>query len=213
MIYARRYHWSDVHPYDNTVILDAFVAHPEFLAYPHDEKTRRQIGAHLLTDPGNIVYLTYNDLELTGIVIFTRVVPKVDALLHFLFLDKNLLGKRKLLQNLIGLAFTDLGFNRLSMEVPEGVRLERFCRKALSFKLEGESRPRNPDLPGSLTDNWVAKQGSRREQSYFDGKEWKDVLLLRLLASEWVGDKGVECRSHQSQEPLPHPSQGHSPAS
>ena len=205
MIYARRYDWRTANPFENTALLDGFVAHPEFLSYPHSEADARKIGAALLTNPANIVWSTYSDLNLTGCVILTRIEPHVDGLLHFLFLDKDLSGKRRLLRNLIGYCFTDLGLNRLSMEVPEGIRLERFARKVLDFRLEGEIRPRNPELPKSLSDNWVARQGARREQSYFDGQTWHDVVLLRLLACEWVGmGEEVPCRLEpQPQEPLP----------
>lgn len=207
MIYARRYtHWTEVPAEENTALLDGFVAHPEFLSYPHSIEDARVVAAALLTDPSNLIWTTYDNRLLTGCVILTRIVPRIDALLHFLFLDNNLAGKRKLLKNVIGYCFTDLGFNRLSMEVPEGVRLERFARKVLSFRLEGENRPRNQTLPVGLSDNWVARQGSRREQSYFDGADWKDVMLLRVLACEWVGEQGGrECHYQQSSEP-PHPS-------
>jgi hypothetical protein len=200
MIYAKPFIWTESNPYEVTAVLDEFVAHPEFLNYPAPPEQARQIGASLLTDPNNLIWTCYNGKDLTGLVILTRIVPRVDALVHFMFVDKELASKRKLLRNLIGFWFKDLGFNRLSMEVPEGVRLERFARKVLYFKLEGEIRPRNPELPASLSDNWVARQGSRRESSYFDGAVWKDIVLLRLLASEWVGDtREVPCQS----EPLP----------
>ncbi len=208
MIFARRYHWQEVSPLDNTALLDAFVAHPEFLAYPHSPDVARRIGAHLLTAEEHVVWTTYNKATLTGCVILTRVVPKVDALMHFLFLDKDLASKRKLLGGIITTCFRDMGFHRLSMEVPEGVRLERFARKALGFRLEGEIRDRHPELPKSLSDNWVAKQGSRREQSYYNGKVWTDIALVRLLAGEWDGDKGAPCRLDQPQpflDPSPEP--------
>jgi hypothetical protein len=144
----------------------------------------------MLTDPCNVIWASYSGKTLTGIIFLSRVVPHIDALLHFLFLDKNLVSKRKLLQGIIRLCFTEFGFNRLSMEVPEGVRLERFARRTLGFQLEGSDRPRNPEVPKSLTDDWVARQGSRRQASHFDGTVWKDVLLLRLLACEWVGEVG-----------------------
>jgi hypothetical protein len=91
------------------------------------------------------------------------------------------------------------------MEVPEGIRLERFARKVLNFRLEGESRPRNPEMPRALADTWVARQGSRREQGYFTGTEWKDIVLLRLLACEWVGETGEvnTCRLEQPLEQQP----------
>jgi hypothetical protein len=194
-IHARRFFWATANPIECTAMLDEFVAHPEFLAYPLTPEQARVAGADLLTNTANLVWTTYNGRDLTGCVILTRIIPRVDALVHFMMIDKDLASKRKLLRNLLGYCFRELGFNRLSMEVPEGVRLERFARKVLDFRLEGEIRPRNPELPKGLSDNWVARQGSRREQAYFDGKTWHDVVLLRLLAREWVEPREVECRS------------------
>jgi hypothetical protein len=200
-------------PYDytrdvaaNIKLLEGFVANPHFLPYPMAPEEARQLGIALVTNPDNIVFEVRREREIAGIIILTRIAPKLDALLHFLFLDKDLVGKRKLLQNFIDFCFKQppdgLGFNRLSMEVPEGIRLERFCRKVLRFRLEGEVRPRNPELPACLSDNWVARQGSRIEQGYFNGTEWSDILRLRLLASEWIkasecgaGEPGVEGRA------------------
>lgn len=195
MIYAKRYQWFEMNPAENSALLEAFVAHPEFLSYPLPPDQARAVGAHLLTNVENMVWACYNDQTITGVVILTRIVPRVDALLHFLFLDKDLASKRRLLGNLMTHCFRDLQFHRLSMEVPEGVRLERFARKVLGFRFEGEIRDRNPELPKCLDDVWVARQGSRRESSYFDGTTWKDIVLLRLLAGEWEGG----CRSDQSQ--------------
>lgn len=204
-VYARRYYWADVSPLDNTALLDAFVAHPEFLSYPYPPNVARVVAATLVTDPSNVVWATYDNATLTGLVILTRIVPKVDALLHFLMIDQNLAGKRKLLKNLLGYCFTDMGFHRLSMEVPEGTRLERFARKALSFRFEGEIRDRPPELSKALDNIWMAKQGSRRESSYFNGETWSDVALLRLLASEWAGETGGTCRLDQPQPQLEPP--------
>ena len=53
MIYARRYDWRTAHPYDNTVLLDGFVARPEFLAYPCPPEEARAVGAGLVADPMN----------------------------------------------------------------------------------------------------------------------------------------------------------------
>jgi hypothetical protein len=196
-IHARRFYWATANPLECTALLDEFVSHPEFLAYPLTPEQARVVGADLLTNTANLVWTTYNGRDLTGCVILTHIIPRVDALVHFMMIDKDLASKRKLLRNLLGYCFSDLGFNRLSMEVPEGVRLERFARKVLGFKLEGENRDRNPELPKSLSDNWVARQGSRREQAYYDGTAWHDIVLLRLLAREWVEPREVECRSEQ----------------
>jgi hypothetical protein len=204
VIHARRFYWATANPLECTAMLDEFVAHPEFLAYPLTPEQARVVGADLLTNTANLVWTTYNGRDLTGCVILTRIIPRVDALVHFMMIDKDLASKRKLLRNLLGYCFRELGFNRLSMEVPEGVRLERFARKVLDFRLEGEIRPRNPELPKGLSDNWVARQGSRREQAYYDGTVWHDVVLLRLLAREWVEPGEVEpCRSEPQHQSLP----------
>jgi len=225
MIYAKPFDWRTTDPVDISDLLDAFVAHPEFLAYPYPSDIARMIGANLLADENNLIWASYDTKKLTGVVIFTQVVPRVDALMHFLFLDQNLAGKRKLLRGILDYYFRDLGFRRVSMEVPdrkgrkhEQTRLERFARKALGFRLEGEIRDRHPDLPKSLTNDWVARQGSRREQAYYDGSAWSDIVLLRVLASEWItgtGSGGItgggpDCQSDQLQESLP-PSSGPPP--
>jgi hypothetical protein len=214
MLIAQPYVWDDGHPLKNTILLDTFVAHPDFLTFPHSPEEARAIGANLLTNPGHIVFEVWKDGGIAGIMILTRIVPRVDALLHFLFTDRDLVGKRKLLQNFVGFCFTDLGFNRLSMEVPEGSKVERFARRVLNFGYEGESRPRNAELPKSLDQVWVARQGSRSEKSYFNGNVWSDVLRLRLLASEWVGsgEGGQACQFQQSSV-QPHLSSVVSPAS
>ena len=214
MIYAR--------PYDvtrsvenNMALVQAFVENPQFLAYPMSPEEAGRVWIWMLTNPGHVVFEAWRDKELLGVMVLTRVIPRIDALLHFFFLDKDLVGKRKLLQNFIGYCFTELGFNRLSIEVPEKVRLERFARKVLRFRYEGESRPRNPELPACLDSTWVARQGSRTEGAYYNGETWTDILRLRLLASEWVGtgEGRPDCQSHQSSEPLPHQSPEPSPAS
>ena len=189
MIYAKPYDFTESVE-KNIAIVDGLLGQPDLLPLPLEPDVARGVWQAILTDPGQIIYEVWRDQEIVGVVWLARIVPRVDALLRFAFFDKDLVGKRKLLQNFIGFCFRELGLNRLSMEVPEGIRLERFCRKVLRFRLEGEIRPRNPELPRSLSDNWVARQGSRRECAHFDGKAWKDVVLLRLLASEWVGTGG-----------------------
>jgi hypothetical protein len=215
MIYAKPFDWT-ANPVHTTALLDGLAAYPEFLAFHHDHEQARGLAATILTHPEHVVYATYDGPDITGAIILSRMSPLVDALLHFVFLDRNLVGKRKLLRNFINLCFTDLGFARLSMEVPDlkvplekggesrGIRLERFARKALGFRLEGEIRDRNPELPKSLSNSWVARQGSRRESAYFDGTQWHDVILLRLLAREWVGDtrEEPECHSRSQHSPL-----------
>lgn len=181
-LYARRYAWRGANPALNTELLEKL----------HETCPRESLEdsylfySSILGDSRNVIWTTHDGPTLTGGIMLTKVVPNVEANLLFLFFDRNLVGKRTLLRNIIGLCFTEFGLNRVGMEVPEGVKLERFARR-LGFGYEGEGRPRNPELPASLADSWVAKQGSRIEQAHWTGSEWKDLIRLRVLASEWVG--------------------------
>jgi hypothetical protein len=185
-LYARPYDPFSGSPLKNMLILDAMTAEPRLLPFPIADS--RALWGEILTSPGHITFEVWKDEDVVGMIWLTRVVPTVDATLNFHFFDRDLVGKRKLLQNFCRYCLTPLPdglqLHRLTMEVPEGARIERFARKVLDFQLEGESRPRNPELPKSLTDNFVARQGSRREQCRWDGTGWVDVVMLRLLASE-----------------------------
>jgi len=198
-IIAKPFDWTEGDPARIEAILDRFVATPSFVAYPCPEETRRDLGAQLLTAPDHLVYEAWQDGQSVGVLLLDRIVPKVDARFHFLFLDRNLVGKRRLLTNFLGFCFLDLGFQRISMEVPEGHGIEKFIRRTLGFRYEGEARKRHRDLHDNLSQRWIAAQGSRREAAHFDGIAWHDIMLLRLLASEW------EARYGAASETLPEP--------
>jgi hypothetical protein len=190
VIFARPYDPFEGDPLKNTAILDAMVAAPQLLPFPVSPEDARVIWASTLTSGGHIVFEVWREQDVVGVIWLTRVIPKVDATLNFHFFDKDWVGKRKLLQNFLTFCFAPLPdgleLHRLSMEVPEGSKVERFVRRVCRFRYEGESRPRNPQLPKSLDDVFVARQGSRREGVRFDGQAWSDSLVLRLLASEWA---------------------------
>lgn len=182
---AKPYRWDEGDPTRHTRLLDYFVEHPQWTTTPLSPEVARVHGAQLVTDPANVVYECWKDQTSIGILILSRVAPRVDAVLHFMFLDGDLVGKRRLLINFLGTCFHELGFRRLSLWTPDHSKLEKFARRVLGFRYEGEGRPRNPELSAALDMTWVAKQGSRREQSLFDGAEWRDMVVMRLLASEW----------------------------
>lgn len=191
MLIAKPFDWTEGDPARIKAILDRFVATPSFVAYPCPAETRRDLGAHMLTDPTHLVYEAWQDGASVGVMILDRIVPKVDARFHFLFLDRNLVGKRRLLINFLGFCFRDLGFYRISMEAPDGHGIEKFIRRTLGFRYEGEVRKRHRDLHDNLSQRWVAGQGSRREAGLYDGNAWRDIMLLRLLASEWEARHGA----------------------
>ena len=184
---AKPYDPFDGDPVKNVHILDA-LSTSGLLPFPATPEQARPIWGSILTSGGHIVFEVWKEAEIVGVIWLTRIVPKVDATLNFHFFDKDWVGKRKLLQNFLLYCFRSLPdgleLHRLSMEIPEGSKAERFARRVLRFRLEGESRPRNPELPKALSDDFVARQGSRREQCRWDGETWTDVVQLRLLAGE-----------------------------
>lgn len=191
MIVARPADWSSGDLSRVDTLVETFVENPTFATYPWEPEVRRDSLLQGLANPQNLVFEAWKDGDFCGILLLERIIPFVDAKFHFLFTDHDLVGKRKLLTNFLGTCFTDMGFHRISMEVPEGMRIEKFARAALGFRYEGEDRDRHRHLPKSFTDDWVARQGSRRTQAHFDGEVWRDIVLLRLLASDWQARFGT----------------------
>lgn len=161
-----------------------------------DEDGRRQYALWLVTHPEHLVWEVWRGEEFVGILLLRRITPKVDALLHFAFFDRNLVGKVKLLRQFLRYCFEDLGFQRISMEVPEFVdQLVSFIRRKLAFRFEGEAAVRAHPLfaelhAASKPENlhvWIAKHGSRRQRAYWRNGVWHDVLCLRLTAPEFRG--------------------------
>lgn len=177
-------------PTKNTRILDQLCARPQWTRVPLDPARLRANYAALLTDPRHGVFEVWRGGDLVGILSLTGVVPGVDAILHFVFFDGNLVGKRRLLHQFIGKCFRDFGFQRLTMQVPEPVDpLIRFARVKLGFRYEGEDAIQaHPALPKLGMENphvWVARQGSRRQHAHWQDGRWHDLIQLRLLASEY----------------------------
>ncbi len=192
MIVAKPADWSEGDLSRVDTLLETFVANPTFATYPWPADVRREHAVQTLSSPQNLVFEAWKDGAFCGILLLEQIIPFVDAKFHFLFTDHDLVGKRKLLANFLGTCFADMGFHRISMEVPEGMKIEKFARSALGFRYEGEDRDRHRQLPKSFTDDWVARQGSRRTQAHFDGEVWRDIVLLRLLASDWQARFGHE---------------------
>lgn len=179
-VYARPYDIYDGHPTKNMAVLDAFAAKPEFLAYPVEPDAARQLMAIVLMNPDNVCYEVWKGRDFVGVVFLTRIIPHVDALLHFLFLD-NLVGKRTLLKNFVRCCFEEWGLNRLSIEVPDGSKVERFARSVLGFRYEGEGQLNVAS----------ARLASRAQGAAYDGQGYRDVIRLRLLADEWAASHVV----------------------
>lgn len=184
-IVARPYDFQQGDPDRLVPVIDTFVENPAFATYPWPADVRRASAIQTLTNPQNLVFEAWKDGVFCGILLLERIIPYVDAQFHFLFTDHVLVDKRTLLHNFLGTCFREMGFHRLSAEVPDGSKMEKFYRRTLGFRYEGEERPRHRLLSKEMPDNWPARQGSRKSQAHFDGETWRDIVCLRLLASEW----------------------------
>lgn len=182
--------------------LGEFLAdHPAWFSIPADRETIKLSSFMVLSDPANLVWEVWRGGEFVGILSLTKVTPRVDALIHFVFMDatgNSVVGKRQLMRRWLRHCFDDLGFQRLTAEAPEPFgRLIRFYRNHLGFRFEGEDRAKQlvESLPQSFTpgqrnlvrDKVVAavRQGSRREGCHWHQGQWTDVVTLRLLAHEF----------------------------
>jgi len=177
------YRWWVGDPSKNEKILDEFVAHPEWCTIPLEGDELRVVAAAALTAPDSSAWECWREGKLVGILLLTRVVPKVDALFHFLFFDHNLVGKRILLKRFFQWCFEHLELHRISMEASEHQhKYIKFCR-TMGFLYEGEAKA------GTLGDSKrldrpakeLSEYGSRREQAYCYKGKWLDIQLLRLL--------------------------------
>ncbi len=168
-----------------TLILDTFCEHPSWMSLPVGPEVMRIVAAKILTDPENRIMEVWRGGEFVGLLLLTSIVPGVDALVHFVFFDRNLVGKRGLILNWLDQCFAELELQRVTMEVPETVEvLASFARRKLGFKYEGEDR--QPELKHQDAVH-QAKQGSRKERAHFADGEWRDILRLRLLREERMG--------------------------
>jgi len=192
------YRWYLGDPNRNEKILDEFVAHPEWCTIPLEADELRVVAAAALTAHDSMAWECWREGELVGILLLTRVMPKVDALFHFLFFDHNLVGKRLLLKQFFQRCFDELGLHRISMEASEHqIKYIGFCRK-LGFRYEGETTMTTvSDSRGTdRTAKRLAQYGSRREQAYCHKGKWLDIELLRLLPKDLAhANKSTDNRS------------------
>lgn len=176
-------------------ILDGMVALNNLFPIPGTPEERRMLIAASLSDPRNRVWTAWRGGDLCGVLMLTGIVPRIDALCHLVFFDRQLLGRRQLIWNVMGKAFQDLDLQRLTIEIPEHLTpLIRFAQKRLAFRSEGEQVAAAHPLIGAHiapyvanAAQWAARLGSRRERSFWraDTNEWVDCLRLRLLRSEY----------------------------
>ena len=93
------YDWSlPENQMHNVRLLDEMVAHPSFYGQPLPPETRRLLAAAMLTAPDSRIWGVWDDGEFVGVTYLSNIVEHLQATFHVLFLDHNLVGKRRLLE-------------------------------------------------------------------------------------------------------------------
>lgn len=200
-----------------TRLLDHIAANPSWFSSGQTPEEARANAAWMLSDSSYWKYEMYSGGTFAGMLLLHNVVPKVDAQFHFTLLPAKetgvtLFGSRKLIWNFLGHVFDAFQLQRISVEIPAPqLKLIHWFRQRLGFRYEGEgNRERlihsggRVNLKAEGIATWVAMHGSRRERSHWDGKEWRDLILLRLLKSDYeaaaLGSKPQAIREEPSSE-------------
>lgn len=186
------YRWDQGNRDKNTTLLNFLVAHPAWMSMPLDDFGRRVQFGMILTDPRNRLWEVWDGENLVGVLYLGDIAPGVSATVHFVFLDRKLVGKRRVLLAWFGECFREWDLQRLGFLVPVNVDpLLHYARTKLGFRFEGErvveGHPALTHLGMENPHVWVAKQGSRRERAHWDAEKqvWQDVYTLRLLREEY----------------------------
>jgi hypothetical protein len=181
------------------IILEACLKHPWWFNAPATDEERAMAAAVLIHDPYNKVWEVWRGGQFVGLLLLWRIQDRVDAVVHFVFFDQNLIGKRGLILSFLGHCYHELGYQRLSIEVPEfKMAMLGFARRKLGFRFEGEQevlkmvvqhqlRLKDPYRSNHKESIAVvmAGAGSRREAAHWHEGKWYDVLCLRQTRSEY----------------------------
>lgn len=187
------YIWDSGNPAKNTKILDFVCAHPYWVTTPLDEEGRRITWAGVMVNPQNLIREVWDGGELVGMLYLGDITTRVNGVVHWMFLDHKLTGKRQILLDWFGQCFIEQDLQRLTVYCPEFVpTLEHYARRKLGFKYEGEDLARKlsglerlKKDPHHRPDLDVARLGSRRERSHWYEGQWWDITVLRLLRTEY----------------------------
>lgn len=126
----------------------------------------------LMTGEGADVYpngLFFVVDDFAGIFYMTRIVPGVDALLHYVFFDRRHKGRAQLVKEMLKWAFVHYSFKRLSAELPAYVsaNTKDFVDRQLGFTREGRKR-KAVEYKGTMFD--LNLYGILREEAFGDMK-------------------------------------------
>lgn len=186
-------------PSKHETILKGCLNLPNIFPVPGTTTDRAFTVAWWINDPKHLFWEVWRGADLVGMCGYTRIVEGLDALAHFAFWDRELLGRRTLLLKMMRWGFDTLKLQRISAEIPEHLGpVIRFTRVKLGFRYEGEDlAARHPKVLAlekaqiNGPARWTAKWGSRREAAFLDNNgNAHDVVCLRILRDEF--DRNTE---------------------
>jgi len=181
----------------NETLLAGCLHLPNLCPIPCTETERQIAVASWLTDPNSLFWEAWHRGSIVGIMGLTRIIPRLDAMAHMAFFDRQLVGRRNLILKMMRWSFENLELQRLTIEVPEHLEpLIRFCRAKLGFRYEGEDLAKDhpiakavPRNSAAATTQWIVKVGSRRERAHWSDDGWHDLARLRILREEFKLDQ------------------------
>lgn len=202
-LWAVPLHLNPAVPDKHTPLFDHLVAHPYWFSVSLDPDEVRREAAGGLCLPDTRAWEVWEETTMVGLLVLTKLLPGLDATVHFTFWRTNLFAARRLIHAWLGVVFQDYDLQRVTVEVPEHTKgILAFVRQRLGFRFEGEADCASHKIGvflesdaakkhGILTHEagmWLAKQGSRRECAHWDPKaqKFRDVLILRLLRREYA---------------------------
>ena len=124
--------------------------------------------------------------DFVGLFYMTRIIPNVDALVHYIFFDKIHKGREKLMEAMILYAFETFNFKRISVELPDYASGYAFNMiEDLGFNLEGCRQKASENksgwhdvfLFGMTRENFLNHtKASLRQDSHKLGNLWRRIV-------------------------------------
>src|SRR5512146_2945850 len=91
------YYWNVGDPTKNTKLLDFATENAAGYTTDCTPEERRDAAAATLSNPQNRIFEIWQVRDFIGIFTLEHIVPQVDALFHFYFLDGRFRGRRDLI--------------------------------------------------------------------------------------------------------------------
>lgn len=124
--------------------------------------------------------------DFVGLFYMTRIIPNVDALVHYIFFDRIHKGREHLIESMMSYAFKTFGFQRITVELPDYASGHAFTMiEDLGFNLEGCKQHASENkagwhdvfLFGLTRENFINHtKASLRQDSHKLGNLWRRIV-------------------------------------